>query len=950
MVRRRRWFGLAIVGLVGAGTVSPTPVGAEAVAQQREPWTIEHIVKPVQLPTVVEDVPFPPGSSELPYPVEGAPDTQTIDMSDPSVRVDGDGRIYIVDPPPPLEQQAFAAPVAEGPYPNSQTFLLNSRPGSNRTIFLDFDGHTVSNTAWAVDDSGPFAAAPFDMDSAPSTYSTAEHNVIQDVWRRVAEAYGAFDVNVTTQDPGFDAINRANVADNAFGTRALITNSTAMAVYGSNAGGVAYIGTFDEPGPGHASYQPAWVFAGSLSHNSKNIADATSHEVGHNLGLNHDGTSSASYYQGHGVWAPIMGVGYYRPVVQWSKGEYATASNTQDDIAVMAQNGLTIPPDDHSNDYATATALVSSASGVITPSATLDGDLFKYVAPTSGYVTFTVEPAPAGATLDAELRLYNGGQTLVATDNPDPVAVSEAQASGLGASVTHIVVAGSTYYLQVVPSGYLDASTGYSTYGSIGRYTLTAGPPPAPFCPPDDGYEENDEPAQAMVVLPGPAFEANACAYDDDWFAVDLEAGSELVLDLSFTHVDGDLDMVLFDPDGIYLTSSNGVTDTETIISTVPADGRYSVYIYGFNGAQNTYELTVSVSSAECWGLVPTVRLGSGEVPTAGDDVVLGTGGVDVVDAGLGNDVVCGLGGDDSLSGGDGHDIVLGDGGDDEVFGGVGNDQVYGFDGVDSLDGGGGDDYLWGGIGVDSWDGGDGSDLLYGDDDAETMNGGAGDDQVYGYGGVDQLVGDGGQDYLWGGAEVDGYDGGDGADWLAGGDEGESMVGGAGDDIVLGHGGDDSLVGGVGSDYLWGGPGIDGYVAGDDRDYLEGGEESESMDGGSGDDIVLGHGGDDLLIGGVGSDYLWGGAGVDGYLGDGGIDYLDGAGFDDGETMNGGDDGDYVLGHGGNDVLNGEGGDDYVWGGAGDDALSGGGGVDYCEGDVGTDSADATCETVTGVP
>ena len=29
-----------------------------------------------------------------------------------------------------------------------------------------------------------------------------------------------------------------------------------------------------------------------------------------------------TYYKGHGGWAPIMGVGYYKAVVQWSKGEY----------------------------------------------------------------------------------------------------------------------------------------------------------------------------------------------------------------------------------------------------------------------------------------------------------------------------------------------------------------------------------------------------------------------------------------------------------------------------------------------------------------------------------------------------------------------------------------------------------------------------------------------------
>ena len=56
----------------------------------------------------------------------------------------------------------------------------------------------------------------------------------------------------------------------------------------------------------------------------KSVAEASSHEVGHSLGLSHDGTSSTSYYTGHGNgetdWAPLMGVGYYANVTTWDRG------------------------------------------------------------------------------------------------------------------------------------------------------------------------------------------------------------------------------------------------------------------------------------------------------------------------------------------------------------------------------------------------------------------------------------------------------------------------------------------------------------------------------------------------------------------------------------------------------------------------------------------------------
>jgi hypothetical protein len=34
--------------------------------------------------------------------------------------------------------------------------------------------------------------------------------------------------------------------------------------------------------------------------------EAASHEIGHNMGLYHDGDQSTPYYEGHGIWAPIM--------------------------------------------------------------------------------------------------------------------------------------------------------------------------------------------------------------------------------------------------------------------------------------------------------------------------------------------------------------------------------------------------------------------------------------------------------------------------------------------------------------------------------------------------------------------------------------------------------------------------------------------------------------------
>ena len=201
------------------------------------------------------------------------------------------------------------APAAEAaPFPYADTFRLHSRPGSLRTVYLDFDGETIAGTAWNGSFGAPldpFFAEPFSIDGSPA-FSTAEQDVVQSVWQRVAEDYAPFDIDVTTQDPGPAAITRSGPSDLVFGTRALITDAPEVG-NSCGCGGVAYVGVFDATS-NHAFYQPAWVVAQALGHNAKYIAEATSHEVGHNLGLSHDGTSSQGYYPGAGAWAPIMGV------------------------------------------------------------------------------------------------------------------------------------------------------------------------------------------------------------------------------------------------------------------------------------------------------------------------------------------------------------------------------------------------------------------------------------------------------------------------------------------------------------------------------------------------------------------------------------------------------------------------------------------------------------------
>ena len=394
--------------------------------------------------------------------------------------LDKDGKLFYREPvasakersasaaSPKVSKQAVTA--AAGP-----AFELHSKPGSNRVIYLDFDGHTITGTAWNTNGKpATVNITPYDTDGNPDNWSTAEQDVVREVWARVSEDYAPFDVDVTTQAPPESAITRSNASDQQYGTRVVI-DPTAWYQSGCGCGGVAYVGVYNNSSQ-HSYYQPALVFTKGVGTGAKNIAEAASHEAGHNLGLSHDGTSSVGYYSGHGAWAPIMGVGYSKAISQWSKGEYTGANNKEDDYAVIGQHGLALRADDHGNGTsdATAIALGATTSGIYASDS--DVDTFGIDLP-AGTFTFAADAAAVGGDLDIRLQLLNSAGSVVATADPASGQANSGTPTGLSASIQQQVAAG-RYYLRVENTGYgSPLNTGYSTYGSRGTYTVrvTAG-------------------------------------------------------------------------------------------------------------------------------------------------------------------------------------------------------------------------------------------------------------------------------------------------------------------------------------------------------------------------------------------------------------------------------------------------------------------------------------------
>jgi PKD repeat protein len=407
-------------------------------------------------------------------------------LRDRRLKLDKRGRLFVedeLDAPLPVDSAPSSpSSLLNGDLlPLDQTFALHSRAGAQRTIYLNFKGAMLGGTAWNGSGS-TVTALPFDTDGVPYSFSTTELQRIQYIWQRVAEDYAPFEVDVTTEAPSADVLTRNGATDQVFGTTVLITSRSG--VYNCSCGGVAYIGIFDDTSD---YYKPALVFYDALgAGNEKYVAEAISHEAGHNMGLGHDGYSGGGYYQGHGSgatgWAPIMGVGYYQALVQWSKGQYATANNVQDDYAVMVGNGLPIRLDDHGGTAATASPLPGTAvNGLISFSSSGvierpdDVDMFSF-ASGPGTVTLSVNPAARSANLDLLIELRNSSGALLASANP---------VDSLPSSLSYTIPVAATYYVGVQGVGRGDPlGTGYTDYGSVGQYTISgsalagAGQPP----------------------------------------------------------------------------------------------------------------------------------------------------------------------------------------------------------------------------------------------------------------------------------------------------------------------------------------------------------------------------------------------------------------------------------------------------------------------------------------
>ncbi|MGN0885899.1 MAG: choice-of-anchor Q domain-containing protein [Candidatus Spyradenecus sp.] len=449
----------------------------------------------------------------------------------------------------------------------------HSRPEATRCIYLDFTGYVEDSAALvAAAREGLSAPAMTYIATAPFAYAgrfgdrsqvypTA--SAIYDIWRMVAEDFAAFDVDITTEAPAYEALVKESAEDEAYGKRVVIgyaqgTSSPWYPGGGAFAGGGCFGERVDRP-----------VFIFSVQ-SRQNIAAQVTHEVSHTLGLSHDSGNvwfgdflgSQTYYQGveltrsgevntsttwesNITWYPVMGAAptvqsattsageryYYDAgdfINQWSRGSYSSATNQEDDFAILlglaegsgtqfvgvvdypaAVRNLTLAADDAGDAPAQAAELGAlavggscTAQGVIGKHVTAantvaeDMDCYAIEVAQGGWLEAAVVPGfeglTEGASLDACLELLSPeGELLVRADLPLGIAEEATFSRVREAGLRVLVPAAGRYVLRVSgavhpvssttlsPDGSASAETPWffndrEAYGSIGPYALSA--------------------------------------------------------------------------------------------------------------------------------------------------------------------------------------------------------------------------------------------------------------------------------------------------------------------------------------------------------------------------------------------------------------------------------------------------------------------------------------------
>ena len=129
----------------------------------------------------------------------------------------------------------------------------------------------------------------------------------------------------------------------------------------------------------------------------------------------------------------------------------------------------------------------------------------------------------------------------------------------------------------------------------------------------DDIYEENDSFGAASAISAGTISSLQICSGDEDYFSFSVPDGSDIQVDIAFSHASGNLSLYLYDPGQSLIDTSASFTDNESVSASGVTAGTYYARALGVSGAENSYDLTLTITSSSA-----TIHVLMGCVPTSG--------------------------------------------------------------------------------------------------------------------------------------------------------------------------------------------------------------------------------------------------------------------------------------------------------------------------------------------
>jgi hypothetical protein len=319
-------------------------------------------------------------------------------------------------------------PAHIGTYANADITKLQSLPGAPMVWYIDLTDVLNGTT--------PIGQTPTD---------------VWQTWQSLSAVVSAFNINVTT-DPAVYA---------AAGTRNSGVAAMADVNEGSSSCGLNVFG----------STRACDVHRYRNGYSTGRIL---AHEVGHGLGMLHDGgDNGGEYFNGLSAfqWTPLMGNiwpgdRWTNALYQWSRGEYTSATQDEDDFANIDRH-LDYRADDipSTKPLAVAGTTVARTSNWGQIARNTDADTFSFrIGASGGRAELRIDRIEyiGGAMLDVDAAILNASGTVVQQNNAAVARHAELEVDLPAGDYTLVIKGGA----EGTPAN------GFSNYSSVGFYGI----------------------------------------------------------------------------------------------------------------------------------------------------------------------------------------------------------------------------------------------------------------------------------------------------------------------------------------------------------------------------------------------------------------------------------------------------------------------------------------------